>query len=157
MCVVCSTFKCLLYSNVATHEHFEMMIATYHRVTHRSGRVSVRDRFVLRRVTDSLRDNVKVFNAFSILAHPASFHEDDLKLVFNKYIARVETMVGNELASQLMRDLRMSEIDTLESLRQLKRKKRSAVKGAVVGGSQSKGKVDIKSKKKRKRRKKKGW
>lgn len=112
---------------------------------------------MLRRLTDTFRDDVKVLNAFSVLAHPVSFHKDDLKVVFNKYIARVETMIGNEVASQLLRDLRLSETDTLGSLRKLKRKNRVEVKSGVVCGAQSKGKIDTKPKNKRKRRKKKGW
>ena len=111
----------------------------------------MRDRYVLRRVTDCLKDDVKVQSAFSVLAHPASFRSEDLSKVFLKYLARVETMIGNEISSQLMRDLRIREVDTLETLRQLKRERRVEVK------SERDVKVDTKTKKKRRRRKKKGW
>ena len=159
-CMFCSTFKSLLYANVAVHDHFNMLIAKYHRVTHRNGRVCVRDRFVLRRVTDCLKEDVKVMRDFAALANPVSFRSEDLSKVFLKYLARVETMIGNEIASQLMRDLRISEVDTLETLRQLKRDRRVQVTKREVdikADTKADTKTDTKPKKKRKRRKKKGW
>ena len=84
----------------------------------------MRDRHVLRRVTDDLREDEKVFNMFSVLAHPVSFHSDDLRRVFLKYLYRVETLIGNEVAAQLMEDLRIREVETLGSLRKLKQKRK---------------------------------
>ena len=135
-----------------------MLIDVYHAVTHRSGKVCVRDRHVLRRVTDDLRDDAKVLSAFSVLACPVSFHSDDLRKVFIKYLARVETMIGNEVAAQLMQDLRINEAEPLGSLRKLKQKR----KIEIVGSVKDEGSVKDTSKgagkhKKRKRREKKGW
>ena len=151
------TFKNLLYSNVATHEHFKMLIDRYHRVTHRCGKVCVRDRHVLRRVTDDLREDEKVFNMFSVLAHPVSFHSDDLRRVFLKYLYRVETLIGNEVAAQLMEDLRIREVETLGSLRKLKQKRKVEIVGGVPDMGEGKGKGEGKKKRKRRKKKKKGW
>lgn len=152
---ICSTFKNLLYANVETHNHFVMLIAKYHHATHRSGKVCVRDRHVLRRVTDGLKDDEQVLSAFSTLARPARFHADDLRKVYLKYLARVETMIGNEIAAQLIQDLRVREVETLGSLRKLKQKSKIEVVGGVPDINTGKG--EGKGKKKRKRRKKKGW
>lgn len=152
--MLCSTFKCLLYANVAVYEHFNMLIARYHRVSHRSGSVCVRDRYVLRKMTLCLKEDEQVKRTFAALANPVSFRSEDLdKEVFLKYLDRVETMIGNEIASQLMRDLKIREVDTLETLRKLKRDRREEVTKKSEGGI----KVDNKSKRKRRRRKKKGW
>ena len=110
--MLCSTFKCLLYANVAVHKHFKMLIARYHRVSHRSGRVCVRDRYILRKMTVCLKEDAQVKRTFAALANPVSFRSEDLDKVFLKYLDRVETMIGNEIASQLMRDLRIREVDT---------------------------------------------
>ena len=117
----------------------------------------VRDRFVLRRVTDCLKGEEKVFNAFSVLSRPVCFHSD-VRKVYLKYIARVETMIGHEISAQLLADLRVSEVDTLGSLRKLKRDRSQSVKSecgvkcSVEGSSEVK---VVKKKRKRKRRKKK--
>ena len=108
-----------------------MLVSLYHRVTHRSGEVCVRDRHVLRRVSDKLRDDAEVLSALSVLAHPVSFHSDDLRKVFIKYLARVETMVGNEVAAQLMQDLRIPEVETLGTLRKLKQKRKIEIVSSV--------------------------
>ena len=81
----------------------------------------VRDRFVLRRVTQCLKDDKKVFAEFCVLSHPVCFHNDDVNKVYSKYLSRVETMIGNEISTQLIADLRVSEVETLGSLRKLKR------------------------------------
>ena len=102
-----------------------------------------------------MKDDKKVFNMFSVLANSVSFHGDDVRRVFLKYLYRVETLIGNEVSAQLMEDLRMKEAETLGSLRKLKQKR----KIEIVGGSPNmvKGEGEGKGKKKRKRRKKKGW
>ena len=108
---------------------------------------------MLRRVSDELRDNAKVISAFSVLAHPVPFHSDDLRKVFIKYLARVETMVGNEVAAQLMQDLRIREVETLGSLRKLKQKRKIEIVNSVkkyVGEGTGK-------QKKKRRRKRKNW
>ena len=86
---------------------------------------------MLRKVTDDLRGDEKVLSSFSVLAHPASFHSDDLQKVFLKYLYRVETMIGNEIASQLMQDLRIREVDTLGALRKLKQKRKIEIVGKL--------------------------
>jgi len=108
---------------------------------------------VLRRVSDELRDDAKVLSAFSVLAHPVSFHSEDLRKVFIKYLARVETMVGNEIAAQLMQDLRIREVETLGTLRKLKQKRKIEIVGS---GKKDVGEGTGKQKKNR-RRKRKNW
>lgn len=116
----------------------------------------MRDRHVLRRVTEGLMEDAQVLSTFAALAKPVYFHDADLKKVYFKYLFRVETMMGNEISSQLMEDLKISHVDTLESLRKIKRERSKEVKGQVdeVEAGSNKSKV---VKKKRKRRKKKGW
>ena len=155
---VFSTFKSLLYASRATYEHFVMVIARYHKVTHRGGRVCVRDRFVLRRVTQCLKDDSKVYAEFCVLSHPVCFHKDDVRKVYSKYLSRVETMIGNEISSQLIEDLRVREMDTLGSLRKLKRDRTESIKREGINTSNTtQSNVSVVVKKKRKRRKKKGW
>ena len=158
------TFKSLLYANAVTHEHFDTLVKKYHRVTHRGGKACVRDRYVLRHITDSLTGDEQVLSSFSKLASPASFHPDDLRKVFLKYIFRVETMIGCEIASQLIEELKVNEVQTLGSLRKAKESRRQEIKGEVSsnrkGGADStnsKGKVVVKKNIKRRRRKKKKW
>ena len=122
----------------------------------------VRDKFVLRRVTDCLKDEEKVFAAFCVLSHPVCFHSDDVRKVYLKYLARVETMIGNEISAQLIADLRVKEVDTLGALRKLKRDRAQSVKvecsastqSSVEGSSEVK---VVKETRKRRRRKKKKW
>ena len=127
-CVVCRTFKNLLYANVATFDHFTMLLHMYHGVTHRGGKVLVRDRHVLRRLTDRLVQDKQVLQEFCLLPSPAQFHPDDIEKVFVKYLKRVETMVGNEICRQLLDDLRLEGVDTLESLRPVKRDRNQQIK-----------------------------
>ena len=156
MCVVCRTFKNLLYANVATLDHFTMLLHMYHAVTHRGGKVLVRDRHVLRRLTNRLEQDSEVLEQFCLLPDPVKFHPDDVNKVFVRYLKRVETMVGNEICRQLLDDLRLEGVDRLESLRQVKcdrsqQVKTSPVCKVVTGVSKVK-----KKGKRRKRKRKKG-
>ena len=134
--------------------HFNELRETYHRVTHRRGVPCVRDRAVLRNVTNHLKADSKMLSAFTAF----NFHPDDVQVVFEKYLGRVETMMGNELARQFMDSMRLENINKLGSLRVLKGKKGREKVGKVEVDSSSKD--DCKGsgpKKKRKRRKKKNW
>ena len=102
-----------------------------------------------------MREDEKVFNMFSVLAHPVSFHSDDLRRVFLKYLYRVETLIGNEVAAQLMEDLRIREVETLGSLRKLKQKRKVEIVGGVPDMGEGKGKGEGKKKRKRRKKKKK--
>ena len=114
-----------------------MVLKKYHHVTHRGGKVCVRDRYVLRRLSDSLKVDVEVVKAFSLLASPHHFHPDDLEKVFSRYILRVETMVGNEVSRHLLEEVLVSGVDRLESLRQMKRDNKHIIKtGDIEGCSQ---------------------
>ena len=119
---------------------------------------------MLRHITDSLTGDEQVLSSFSKLAHPASFHPDDLRKVFLKYIFRVETMIGREIACQLIEELKVNEVQTLGSLRKAKESRRQEIKGEVsskrkggANSTNSKGKVVAKKNIKRRRRKKKNW
>ena len=123
---------------------------------------------MLRHITDALKDDAQVLSSFCKLALPASFHVDDLRKVFLKYLYRVETMIGREIGSQLIEELKMNEVDTLGSLRKIKAELRREVKGEVTSKRKGeinskdkeiniKDKVLPKTKSKRRRRKKKNW
>ena len=114
-----------------------MVLGKYHHVTHKRGKVCVRDRYVLRRLTDSMKVDVEVVKAFSMLASPHHFHADDLEKVFSKYLVRVETMVGNEIARHLLEDVLVRGVDRLESLRQVKRDHKQQIKTESIDAPQS--------------------
>lgn len=91
-----------------------------------------------------------------------NFHPDDVQVVFEKYLGRVETMMGNEVARQVMESMRLENRNKLGSLRVLKGKKGRKEVGKVEvdsskGGDSTVGRKGGGSKKKRKRRKKKNW
>ena len=155
------TFKNLLYANRNTFDHFTMVLHKYHQVTHRGGKVCVRDNRVLRNLTETLLQDVQVIKEFGLLASPVHFHPDDLDKVFHKYMYRVETMIGNEISRQLLEDLRLRGVNQLGSLRLNKRDRNQQVKlgEGVKGSSVPKKVVNVGkgTKKKRKRRKKKNW
>lgn len=77
------TFKCLLY---ASEPVFNQVRQSYYRVTHRRGVPCVRDRTVLRRVSDQLIGDGKVLRMFSEMHDTRKFHSDDLTTVYMKYI-----------------------------------------------------------------------
>ena len=135
-----------------------MVLHKYHQVTHRGGRVCVRDNFVLRKLTKNLIQDVQVIKEFGLLVSPVHFHPDDFEKVFHKYMYRVETMVGNEIGRQLLEDLRLRGVEQLGSLRRNKRDRNQQVKiGEDVKGSKKVSNVGKGVRKKRKRRKKKNW
>lgn len=132
------TFKNLLYANTNTFDHFTMLLQKYHHVTHKGGKVCVRDRYVLRRLTDSMQVDTKVVKEFSLLASPHRFHSDDLEKVFRKYLLRVETMIGNEISRHLVEDVLVKGVGRLESLRQTKQDRAQQIKmdASQEGGSE---------------------
>ena len=148
----------MLYASSPVFKHFNLLRETYHCVTHRRGVPCVRDRAILRSVTNRLKTDSKMLSAFTEF----NFHPDDVQAVFEKYLGRVETMMGNEVARQFMESMRLANTNKLGSLRVLKGKKGREEVGKVEVDS-SKGDdstTDGKgsgSKKKRKRRKKKNW
>ena len=148
------TYKCLLYSNSETFQHFRVLRDRYYSATHRDGVLCVRDRHVLRRVTECLREDPSVRDKFVLLPGGDGFHSDDVDKVFIAYLHRVETMMGNEYAHQLMESLHFENEGKLGSLRKLKRDRNEQSRGAGV-----KNEVDgvCVNTKKRRRRKKKNW
>ena len=152
------TFKNLLYASRPVFNHFNLLRETYHCVTHRRGVPCVRDRVVLRSVTNRLKTDSKALSTFAEF----NFHPDDIQVVFEKYLGRVETMIGNEVARQVMESMRLENINKLGSLRVLKGKKGREEVGKVEvdsskGGDSTVGRKGGGSKKKRKRRKKRNW
>ena len=83
---------------------------------------------VLRSVTAAVREDSDLLSTFASIPHPSSFCDKDVDSVFQKYTARVETLFGNEVSRQLMEKLKKSKASCLESLRQLRNKKRKRVK-----------------------------
>ena len=145
-----------------------MVLGKYHDVTHKDGKVRVRDRYVLRQLTEKMKVDDEVQKKFSLLASPHHFHPDDLEKVFFKYLFRVETMVGNEVSRHLVEEVLARGEDRLESLRQIKQDGEQQIKTGGVEGSNQKlvqtaevtsnkrSRVSKKTKKKY-RRKKKRW
>lgn len=117
-------FKELLCVNRAAFDHFKVIRDKYSQVTHKCGRVCVRDKMVLRRMTDTIKQDQRIRQAFDLIPNHGKFHTDDADSVFAKYVSRVETLLGNEVARQLMELLKKSKASSLESLRALKKKKR---------------------------------
>ena len=152
----CRSFTSLIYVNSAAFDHFKSIRDAYHRVTHHRGVVRVRDREVMRRVTRGLLDDADLLRDFASIPSPASFHPDDLSKVFDKYLHRCETMMGNEVANQLMEQLSMSKTGKLEPLRQVKRKAGAEVRLASKVEVKC-DKVQLVKKKRRRKRKKKNW
>ena len=56
------------------------------------------------------------------------FHHDDMKEVYDRYISRVETMVGNEVARHCMEALKKSGSAMKEQLRVVKAEQEGKVK-----------------------------
>ena len=134
-----------------------MVMKKYHQVTHQGGKVCVRDRYVLRKLTDSLKVDVDVVKTFSLLASPHHFHSDDLDKVFSKYLSRVETMVGNEVSRHLVESILVSGVDRLESLRQAKQECKRKVKTDEESCSKLEPAKRSRPPRKKYRRKKKKW
>ena len=135
-----------------------MLRDRYYSATHRDGVLCVRDRSVLRRVTECLLEDAKVRDKFVLLPGADNFHKDDVDKVFGAYLHRVETMMGNEYAHQLMEGLQLRKEEKLGALRILKRDRDEQVKGIGVGDEEGESScVQTNSKRKRRRRKKKNW
>ena len=150
------TYKCLLYSNLETFQHFRVLRDRYYSATHRDGVLCARNRHVLRRVTECLREDPSVRDKFVLLLDGDGFHSDDVDKVFIAYLNRVETMMGNEYAHQLMESLYFENENEgkLGSLRKLKRDRDEQSRGAGVKNEGDGASVNTK---KRRRRKKKNW
>lgn len=73
--------------------------------------------------------DTKVRNKFDTLT---PFHSDDADKVYVKYIGRVETMMGIEVARQCMERLKQSKDAMCEQLRVVKNAKSAEVKGVGV-------------------------
>ena len=77
------------------------------------------DTSIIRQVTDKIRKDKEVVRKFGLIA---SFDKRDVMNVFEKYIKRVETMMGIEVAKQYEEKLKRSKQGVLEQLRVAKRK-----------------------------------
>ena len=126
------TYKCLLYSNLETFQHFRVLRDRYYSATHRDGVLCARNRHVLRRVTECLREDPSVRDKFVLLLDGDGFHSDDVDKVFIAYLHSVETMMGNEYAHQLIVSLHCGNEGKLGSLRKLKRDRDEQSRGAGV-------------------------
>ena len=110
-----------MYANQATFDHFKMIRDRFHRMTHKDGLIYVRDKMVLRQTKMSCMSDVIIRREFVQLA---KFHSDDVEAVFDVYLTRIETLMGNEVCRQYMELLKRSKDSSLEQLRVLKKKKR---------------------------------
>ena len=88
---------------------------------------------MLRRITETLAEDTEVRKQFELLPAPNVFEKEHVGKVFHAYLRRVETMMGNEYAHQLMEQLLLNKNNTLGSLRQVKRGRDKEVKGLKVG------------------------
>ena len=79
----------------------------------------------MRQVTFSLLKDERLRLRFAKMGR---FHHVDLEEVYDRYISRVETMVGNEVARHCMEALKKSEIALKEQLRVVKTKRAAKVK-----------------------------
>ena len=88
---MCRIFKELLCTNRAAFEHFKVLRDRYSHVTHRRGRVRVRDKMVLRRMTNAIKRDMRLRHAFDLIPDGGTFHADDGDIVFVKYVARIDS------------------------------------------------------------------
>ena len=100
-----------MYADEPAVEFFNMLRNQYYIATHdKSGRVCVRDRMARTTTCHCLPGrcykDISVRKAFMKLT---SWHEDDLDKVFDKYLARMETLMGNEVANALIDKLKRSK------------------------------------------------
>ena len=128
MSYVCRTYKELLFVNENAFKHFKVLKTKYHKATHHKGQVFVRDKMALRRVTDEISKDTGLRHGFDMIPYPNRFSDADTDIVFQKYVARMETLFGNEVARQLLEKVKRSKASCLESLRELKSKKKIAGK-----------------------------
>ena len=109
----------LFYVNRGAFSHFQLIKRRYHKATHRGGNVCVLDTGIIRQVTEKIMNDSEVVSEFSSIA---KFAKGDVMNVFSKYIKRVETMMGIEVAKQYEEKLAQSKDGALEQLRVAKRK-----------------------------------
>ena len=119
VCGSCRTHGRLFYVNREAFEHFQVVKRTYHKATHRGGNVCVLDTSIIRQVTIKMLNDSEVIHRFGLIA---GFDKQDLMKVFDKYITRVETMMGIEVSKQYEEMLKQSKGSVLEQLRVAKRK-----------------------------------
>ena len=79
----------------------------------------VLDTSVIRQVTNKIRTDKEIFRKFQLIV---SFDKRDVVNVFEKYVKRVETMMGIEVTKQYEEKLKKSKQGVLEQLRVVKRK-----------------------------------
>ena len=77
------------------------------------------DTSVIRQVTNKIRTDKEIFRKFELIV---SFDKRDVVNVFEKYVKRVETMMGIEVVKQYEEKLKKSKEGVLEQLRVTKRK-----------------------------------
>ena len=122
------TFKSLLYGSRAGLRHFATMCERYREVCYWNGRLFVKDAMVLRYKTQAILADKQMLAQFSALS---KFHADDVLLVYNKYVHRVETLMGHDVARQYNDLLAKSKDGVLEKLRDVKVKKAATVKAGA--------------------------
>ena len=122
------TFKSLLYGSRPALRHFCTLCDHYRDVCYWNGRLCVKDAMVLRNKTREILADKKMFNKFSKLG---KFHPDDMFVVYDKYVHRVETLMGHDVARQYMDLLERSKDGVLEQLREVKVKRAARIKAGT--------------------------
>ena len=83
---------------------------------------------VLRRKTKDMLADKHMLTQFCKMAR---FHPDDVLVVYDKYVHRVETLMRRDVARQYMDLLSTSKDGVLERLRAVKAKKTRAIKAGT--------------------------
>ena len=122
------TFKSLLYANRAALRHFSQLCDKYREVCYWNGRLCVKDAMVLRYKTKEVLADQQMLAAFNKLG---KFHPDDVQVVYDKYVHRVETLMGHDVARQYMDLLSKSKDGVLEQLRAVKVQKAAVIKAGM--------------------------
>ena len=119
------TFKSLLYANQATLRHFSTLCEKYRKVCYWNGRLCVKDPMVLRRKSKEILADKLVLDEF---IKSTKFDQKDVTVVYQKYVYRVETLIGHDVARQYVDLLTKSTDGVLERLREVKTKKAEVIK-----------------------------
>lgn len=122
------TFKSLLYVNQATLQHFSSLCDKYREVCYWNGRLCVKDPMVLRRKTTEILADKFLLDKFR---NCTEFEPKDVVTVYEKYVYRVETLIGHDVARQYVDLLTKSKDGVLERLRDVKTKKAVVIKAGT--------------------------
>ena len=83
---------------------------------------------IVRSVTERIKSDKNVLSKFLKLPGPAQFHSSDVDPAFTRYISRLETLIGNEVANQLNEKVKKSKDGKMEQLREVKSKSNVSIK-----------------------------